>query len=585
MPLVDSKGNAGPDSAEFRLPANIRLHRAWQAATTATIAFGLFHLINLVGPGRAGLGPALVTPFRTAFVVSWMLLAAGYIAGRRWPRLDMVDALVAALAAVFLLRGAFTPETLGMTVNWVVTGAGTFFLIKHGVRSKGDVRLLTAVIAIAVVSLSLVGVAEYAAKRNPIFDAIQVEVIGTDTRIDASSQFYRVRSLIGHPGFVGAVMSGAAPLIMLALWRRRLLLAASLLLVAAAVFLSFSRGSWLLAAAIYTPLLAYRGRFWLARHARWLVPALVLPAALITIDFLRLEKVWTHLGEIRVEEGLAWTETRDGPYTVVKGEAGGITPINKFLYFNVGDDFYRGERGSVTVIVRFFDQGRGAMHVEYDSWDENANEGGVYALSGYVQKADSRTRTSAAFFLADARLDGRQNGGADFRIVDDDSQVIIDEVILQKGRLKLPTVIAQQWASRAGSISTRADLHPLAWAVFKDNPLGVGLYNSPGTNNRAVDSLPLTWMMEFGWLAAPLLALLIAGLAWEGFLVIKNRSGPAVALYVSLAVLLLHGGHLMVLYDKPSLVLFSAVGALYALVRPWRRQGPVIDMKNRECML
>jgi hypothetical protein len=56
-------------------------------------------------------------------------------------------------------------------------------------------------------------------------------------------------------------------------------------------------------------------------------------------------------------------------------------------------------------------------------------------------------------------------------------------------------------------------------------------------------------------------------------------------LYVSLVLVLLHGGFLMILYDKPSLVLVAAVAAIYSVIRPWRRGGRVIDADNENCMI
>ncbi|MHB1389994.1 MAG: hypothetical protein ACYCXF_02010 [Thermoleophilia bacterium] len=592
MPDVDSPNGVepGPPPADpsVRLPWGIidhRLHRAWQVGIVVTLCSGLFHLINLVGPSRGGLGPALVTPFRAAFIASWILLGAGFLAGRRRPRLDGSDALVAVLALVFLARGVFTPETLGTTLNWIVTGAGIFFLIKHGVRDKRDIRLLTVTIALAAVFIAACGLVEYVAKQNPLFDSIQIDAIGTDMRVEASSQYYRVRSLIGHPGFVGAILIGSTPLVCLVLWRRRLLLALSMLVLAIATFLTFSRGSWLIVVVFLVPILAYGGRFWLRRNFRWLVPVALILMALLVLDYTRREEVSTVLGRRPVETGLFWTTGNDGPYEVASGEADGVMPINKYLYFYVADGFFESRPESATVIVHYFDKGFGAIHVDYVSWDGPSNDGVTLKQSGYINKNNLHQWTSAAFSLQHPRFAGLMNSGADFRVVDDDSLSVFDSVVLLKGKMKLLQVVAEQWRSRAGSFSTRVDLYPLAWGVFKDNPLGVGLYNSPGTDHHAVDSLPLTWMMEFGWLSVPLLALLLLVVAREGIHAFKAKTGPAVVMFLGLLLLLLHGVHLMILYDKPSLTLFSAIGAIYALVRPWRRGGAVVNLSNSDLML
>lgn len=588
MSALDSHNRAAPEQEKGggRQVLAGHLHLAWRVALVITIGAGLFHLINLVPAGRAGLGPALITPFRAGFIAAWLLLVAEYIIARRRPRLDYVDGAVAALAAVFILRGLLTPETLGITLNWLVTGAGVFYLVKHGIRSARDLRLVVLTLAVAVVIISLATLTEYAFKKNPLFESIQVDAVGIDTRMGGSSQFYRVRSLIGHPGFAGAILVAGAPLVMLAFWRRRLILAASLMLLGVGVFLTFSRGSWILGALFFAPVLIYRGRFWLKRNAKWLAPAVILPALLVTYDYMNREEVHARLGKKPVEEGLVWTKGKDGPYAIASGEADGVIPYNRFLYFDIDDDFYSAGDGPVTVIVHYFDRGSEGIHVEYDSWDETAGDrSGAYALSGYISKTDSHQWTTAAFYLEKPRFEGRQNGGADLRVVDDESLFVVDEVVVQKGKLKLPTVIAQQWESRAGSFGSRVDLYPFAWSVLKENPLGVGLYNTPGTNHHAVDSMPLTWLMEFGWLALPLLGMVLVVASREGYLAFKARGGPAVVLYLSLALLLLHGGHIMIIYDKPSLVMFAAVGAAYASLRPWRHGGALVEAAGRDFML
>lgn len=593
MPDVDSPNGVDPG----RPPVDPRagavadrrdqwLHRAWQVSIVATLCCGLFHLINLVGPSRGGLGPVLITPFRATFIASWMLLIAGFLAGRRRPSLDASDALVAAVAVIFLTRGIFTPETLVTTLNWIVTGAGIFFLVKHGVRSQRDIRLVTVTLAVAAVVIAISGTVEYIAKQNPLFDSIQVDVIGADTRIEASSQFYRVRSLIGHPGFVGAIMVGTAPLVTLVFWRRRLLLASSLTAIGASLFFTFSRGSWLIAILLLIPILAYGGRFWLRRNFKWLAPLALIPLVIVTVDYTRREEISATLGRVPRESGLSWTAGNDGPFMVASGEADGINPLNKFLYFYVADDFASSPPDSATLIIHYFDKGFGAIHVDYDSRNgTDGNADGGYKSSGSFNKSNSQQWTSAAFSLDQPLFDGGMNSGADFRIVDDDSMFVIDEVVLLKGKMKLLQVVSLQWESRSGSISTRADLYPLAWSVFIENPLGLGLFNSPGTNHHAVDSLPLTWMMEFGWLAVPLLALLLLGVAREGIQAFRAKTGPAVVMFLCLLLLLLHGGHLMILYDKPSLTLFSAIGALYVLVRPWKKRGATINLSNSDLML
>lgn len=582
----EAPGRSGGDSRPDRADSS-RYHLVLRISITLTLVAGLFHLLNLVGSGRGGLGPALITPFRLTFAVTWLLMIAGWIRERRLPRFDRTDVLIAGIAAVFILRGALTPETFSITLNWAITGAGVFFLVRFGMRSAADVRFLLLILVGAALALSTYGIGEYFFKANPMFDSIQVEAIGDDSRIAASDQFYRIRSLVGHPGFVGAILLGSMPLAFLVFRHRRFLLVTTLVCLGVGIFLSFSRGSWLIVVLVMLPVSVVWSRAWLRRNLKWLTPLALVLAAFITFDYLNREEVSVNLSEVIIERGLHWNLGNDGPIRLDNGEAHGVIPENNYIYFDVADDFYYGgDGGPVTIIIRFFDRGMGAVRIDYYSTNESVGQAeGAVASTASIFKTDSQKWSTAAFYIKDPRFEGRLNNRTDFRIVDDDGQISIDEVVVQKGRLKLPGVVFQQWSSRAGSIGTRAGFISLTLDVLREDPLGVGLFNSPGTEHHAVDSLPLTWMMEFGWPGLLLILGLVALIARECWLALKQPSEPAAILLLSLVLILLHGGHLMILYDKPSLVLTAAIAALYANTRPWRRGGAEIGVSNQDCML
>lgn len=574
------------------------MHAAWQVSMVLTLVFGLFHLINLVDGGRWELGPVLLTPFRTAFFLSWALLAADYILNRRRLRIDSTDALIAAVSAVFLFRGLFVAETFGIAVNWIMTGAGVFFLVKHGMRDRRDACLVIYSIVGAVLFICLVGLVEYAAKQNPLFDAIQVVAVGADTRIEASDQFYRVRSLIGHPGYLAAVLLASAPLMVIVFRRRRVVLLGVLVLLMGVIFLTFSRGTLFLTVVVALPLLFYYGRSWLRRNLKWVAPVLIIALAAITLDYLNREAVDVSFRDNQMNtEGLRLMEgMRDGRYEWQDGD--GIRPLDNYLYFDVTDDFFSqehdddSENSPVTVTIRYFDRGLGSLSIDYDSnsgkeVDRNDIERVrevAYAKTVSINKTDTKFWTLASFYIENPGFSGRQRG-ADFRIVDEDRLTIVKDVSVQKGRLKLPSVVEQQWVSRWGSYRTRLDFFPFTWDLLREHPLGVGLYNTPGTEHHAIDSLPLTWMIEFGWPGL----LLLAAIAWwaiaDGLRTLRNSHGIVAALYLSLLLVLLHGAHLMIIYDKPTLVMTAAIGAVYAQVRPWRRNGANLESTNQGCCL
>ncbi|MFA5808946.1 MAG: hypothetical protein WC935_01235 [Thermoleophilia bacterium] len=570
----------------LNLPGKHLLHQLWRASVVVVIFTGLLHLLNLVGFGRLEAGPILLTPFRVSFFTSWLLLLYGLVSERRFPRLDRADLLVAVLVVAFLLRGLFAPETLGLTINWLLTGAGVFLLIKHGIRDASDVRLVLVAIVGATLVLSLYGMVEYLFKTNPLFDSIQIDVIGMDMRVAASSQFYRIRSLIAHPGFVGAIVLGAMPLTVLIFWQRRALMFVSLVLLGLTLFFTFSRGSWFIGVLVLVPPFFIRARYWARHHLRWIIPLTLVPLMLLVFDYWGRDELWAELGSQIRDNGLHWIKGNDGPVVVTSGQAYGVQPYNKFIYFDVDDSFYRGNQGPVTVTVHFFDKGAGAVRVDYDGMDDSVGkENGAYTATPSINKTNSQEWTTAAFYLEQPRFEGRQNQAADFRIVDDDSIFTVDRVTITKGRLKLPSVVVQQWLSRSTSFDNRISLYPFAWEVLKEYPLGVGLHNTPESDHHAADSLPLTWMMEFGWPGLILLGGLLLVFAYEGIRAWRDPRGPAVVLLFSLVIILMHGGHLMILYDKPSLVMTAALAGVYAQIRPWRRGGAIVEVSNKSCMV
>jgi len=581
-----SEGAGVSGGSSVRFPRARCIHSALMASIAITLATGMFHLLNLVGTGRAGFGPTLITFFRASFAISWILLLFLWIWERRLPRFEVADWLMALLAAIFIFRGALTPETFSITFNWVLTGAGVYYLVRFATRGKGDVRLVLATIAGAALIIAVFGLFEYIFKSNPLFDSIQIDVIGIDARTAASDQFYRIRSLVGHPSFVGAMLLGSMPVVMLVCWKRRWLLATSLALLTMGLFLTFSRGSWIIGTLLVLPVVTFRARDWLRRNLKWVAPLAILPVLVVAFDYINREEVSAEFSPTVNEQGLHWVQA-DGPVARASGEADGILPYTRFVYFDVSDSFYYGGgKGPVTIVISYFDRGHGALRIDYDSMGNGSETDDViYTPTASIIKTDTHQWTSAAFFLNNPSFQNRMNDHTDFRIVDDDTYFILKDVVVQKGRLKLPGVIAQQWMSRASSLSTRASLFPAAWAVLEDNPLGVGLFNSPGTDHHAVDSLPLTWMMEFGWPGLLLIGGLILLLVNEVRHAYLDPRAPAAILLLSMIVLVLHGSHLMILYDKPSLVLMSAITAVYVNIRPWRRGAPHIGLSKQDCML
>lgn len=88
----------------------------------------------------------------------------------------------------------------------------------------------------------------------------------------------------------------------------------------------------------------------------------------------------------------------------------------RYLYFRADDGFKEAPPMRVVVEVDYLDAARGKMALQYDSTDAKAAMGGTYKEAASVNLAGSGGWKTARFELPDARLDGAQNGGADFRL-------------------------------------------------------------------------------------------------------------------------------------------------------------------------
>jgi hypothetical protein len=70
-----------------------------------------------------------------------------------------------------------------------------------------------------------------------------------------------------------------------------------------------------------------------------------------------------------------------------------------------------------TVEVEYFDGSSESLALEYDSHDPKATLDGAYTLCAPSPAPEStRTWKTATFALKNARLENRQNAGADFRL-------------------------------------------------------------------------------------------------------------------------------------------------------------------------
>ena len=554
---------------------------AWRLTAGLTVCAGMLHLLNLVGWGRWQIGPLMLTPFRAAFLAAWLMLIMVLLYERRLPRLDSFDIIIVVFSLLYFMRSLFNPETTVIGLNWLATAAGVYFLIKLGLRDKEDIRAVLFSLVAAIVAIAVFGLFEYAAKTNLFFDAIEINAIGADNRILASEQFYRVRSFVGHPGFAAAVLTSSIPLLMLVLWKRRTILTMTLAVIITVLFFTFSRGSWILAALVFLPLslVLYRSSF--KRYLQWAALALLLVVAVLMAMYWTRAELFVEFAAVVRESGIHWSEDSNSK-TVVSSE--GISSLERFMYFDIDPQSIGGNPESATVVVHYLDDGLGVLRVDYLTAGQELDDPAGWWTSPPINKTGTGQWTNAAFYLERPLVvDG--DGIADIRIVDEDNAAVVRRVEMYEGRMDLVSQVLHQWESRSASLPTRFKMYPFAWDVARANPWGVGIFNSPGTQHHAVDSLPLTWLMEFGWAGIMLLLALVFLVVREGMRLATSGWLPESIFFLAIVMLLLHGGHLMILYDKPSIVMLSALAAIFTAIRtaPGGNRGMAIDF--RDCYL
>ncbi|MFQ6133208.1 MAG: hypothetical protein ACE5R4_14295 [Armatimonadota bacterium] len=126
------------------------------------------------------------------------------------------------------------------------------------------------------------------------------------------------------------------------------------------------------------------------------------------------------LGETNEEVDLRQFEWDDG--TTEPAELGGRKcrvvrtrgQPSRYVYFDLADDFLRA--GATYVVLEYYDAGAGACELHYDSTDPAGGPlEGAYTPGGSLSLTDSKQWRKHTFTLANARFEGRQNGGADLR--------------------------------------------------------------------------------------------------------------------------------------------------------------------------
>lgn len=170
-----------------------------------------------------------------------------------------------------------------------------------------------------------------------------------------------------------------------------------------------------------------------------LCSAVLLPCTVMADKPAPEPVAWVQLGPINVEHGLSLLNGGDGQNeAVVFGNAKcrrnilESDPPSRCLYFNYDPRASRLQR-PVYVAIEYFDDGFGTMRIEYDSADLGAPARGVYKEGATELLLDSRKWRKVIFEIPDARFEGRQNLGADFRLVCS-GQVAVRRAYVEMGK-------------------------------------------------------------------------------------------------------------------------------------------------------
>ncbi len=149
--------------------------------------------------------------------------------------------------------------------------------------------------------------------------------------------------------------------------------------------------------------------------------------------------VAVELGRANHEEGLKQVPSEDGQTapTVMLGKSCRQTYPGPrrggYIYFQIHDSFKWDRTMDVTVEVEYVDGAGGSFGIEYDSHDLSATLDGAYKDSAKrVPLQGTQTWKTASFRLEDARFDGRQNAGADFRIATDAPRLLVRKVTVSR---------------------------------------------------------------------------------------------------------------------------------------------------------
>lgn len=110
----------------------------------------------------------------------------------------------------------------------------------------------------------------------------------------------------------------------------------------------------------------------------------------------------------------------------------GISPY-RFLYFDVADPYYYDHSGEVVIEITYYDEGTTPIYIEYDAIGTPRSIATRYKRhEPLLTRTDSKQWKTERVTLSGARFANGQNGGCDFRVVSEHTDLILAKIRLTK---------------------------------------------------------------------------------------------------------------------------------------------------------
>jgi hypothetical protein len=157
------------------------------------------------------------------------------------------------------------------------------------------------------------------------------------------------------------------------------------------------------------------------------------------------------LGQPDVEQGLRLVDGQPDGLTQPSLELGGRQSLpnqlgsERYFYFDVHDTYIHGGQNRVQMTVTYKDLGLSPIYLEYDALDplrpQSKAPEVVRKRIPVATRTNSEATKTAFITLDDARLEGNQPGGADFRISAIDDLVLTNVSVRLSAHAEAPTPI------------------------------------------------------------------------------------------------------------------------------------------------